>query len=355
MVSVGCLDVLVQMARSASQTLILLEKNRKNLDPSVMTRKKKLLDVDFNDIIKNEHDYVVVKKNCASALRSLTYNAAMRNIIANNGAIDIMLEDQGKDISINRELLRELETESWSNGCRGTKKEGRARDLLPGPLNLHLLKGTHNFELRVEIRTVTLEKYHVQVQVDEPQMDLDGPVLTLDLGIKDLASFLGDSDNVDLPVVCFCPKQYCSEEDVDNDPSKTLSRIERESLPFIEGLEPMQTSRIIDAGIKTEEVTRRSQDNIPLEAIKLPPIFVTSTIEESIEKSITFATSVDEENFPNPSTKSRSQLKSLRYNHSLKNNDKTFTKLLSKIKMSRQNKGADIDKVLETWRDISKY
>ncbi|CAM9454047.1 unnamed protein product, partial [Ectocarpus fasciculatus] len=74
-----------------------------------------------------------VKSNCASALRSMTFNDSIRDILIRSGGLSVILDDLKVDAeetgavgSINPNLMREMEAESWSNGSRGVQKEERA-------------------------------------------------------------------------------------------------------------------------------------------------------------------------------------------------------------------------------------
>jgi hypothetical protein len=136
-----------------------------------------------------------IRLNCASALRSMTYNEGIRDELRTGQAIDIMLEEDDK---IQYNLLVELEAESWANGARGTQREGRAARIPPNELCVDFLKEGGGAQLTVdEKRYADLEKYHVQVQLDEPNLEVGDHVASLDIGINDLASY-EDGDSLGL-------------------------------------------------------------------------------------------------------------------------------------------------------------
>eukprot|EP01038_Epipyxis_sp_PR26KG_P009853 gene9853-13255_t len=121
----------------------------------------------------NSSDLIIaqdIRLNCAASLKSLTYNKDLRHVLLNSSAINIILAeliDESDGLStINHGLLRELEAESWDNGVRG-KRHGRAKALSPASLYLDLLKGVSNIQLNVALKHDTLQKFNVQVQLDE--------------------------------------------------------------------------------------------------------------------------------------------------------------------------------------------
>jgi hypothetical protein len=123
----------------------------------------------------------------------MTYNEAIRDELRTGQAIDIMLEEDEK---IQYNLLVELEAESWANGARGTQREGRAARIPPNELCVEFLKEGGGVRLTVdEKRYADLDKYHVQVQLDEPNLEVGDHVASLEIGINDLASY-DDGDSV---------------------------------------------------------------------------------------------------------------------------------------------------------------
>lgn len=114
-----------------------------------------------NDVIqqllmKKNDIYDIIRKNCASALRSLTFNVKERDMIIKSGGINVILfdlkhelrlsgnggaynsstptssgtDDKSTDMSrpyIGNVLLSEIEAESWQNGLRKCQREERAK------------------------------------------------------------------------------------------------------------------------------------------------------------------------------------------------------------------------------------
>jgi len=144
-----------------------------------------------------------IKENCAAALRSMTYNESIRETIKNSAAIDIMLEEDDK---LQYSLLVELEAESWTNGARGATRQGRSKPISAAPLVTDFLKPTVDVKLQIDKRYAELNKFHVQVQLDEPNLELEAHVEGLAIGINDLASY-EDAEEASAPLMQSCPKQ----------------------------------------------------------------------------------------------------------------------------------------------------
>ncbi|CAM9405226.1 unnamed protein product, partial [Discosporangium mesarthrocarpum] len=90
-----------------------------------------------------------IKRNCASALRSMTCKAQVREVLVESGAINVILEDaqeqdSDESVLIDNDLLCEIEAESWVNGTRGILVESRALALPGLPQNTSLLPTTQN-------------------------------------------------------------------------------------------------------------------------------------------------------------------------------------------------------------------
>jgi hypothetical protein len=151
MVDQGCLDTIIDLANFATK-----ERGQT-----------------FNPADPASGNFRGVWRNCAVALTSLTYNHDVRDKLVQSEAINIILrnaEVDSGDISLGQGLMRELEAESWDNGARGRHKEGRSKAVKPAKLYTELLRGGSNVKLDVEIKDEPLEKFCVQVQLDEPEM-----------------------------------------------------------------------------------------------------------------------------------------------------------------------------------------
>ena len=94
-----------------------------------------------------------------------------------------------KQVKINTTLLADLESESWVNGSRGLKREGRAVSLVCAPFPLYiseqLLSGGVQVSLHAAKKTISLDKFLVDVQIEEPPItssdaDASGPTLSID-------------------------------------------------------------------------------------------------------------------------------------------------------------------------------
>jgi len=163
--------------------------------------------------------HVSIHDNCAAALRSMTYNEALRQTLISSGAVKVLMStmtsasdnmEEDDSLHIKHTLLCELEAESWSNGSRGKLKEGRAPHMETGAVMDNLLNKCPDLNLEVEQRLVHLQKYLVQVHLEELQGESESAdSISLQLNIDDLASF-EDSDETSVPVPMMCPKKECN-------------------------------------------------------------------------------------------------------------------------------------------------
>lgn len=165
-----------------------------------------------------------IQKNVLSAFRSMTFNAEVRDHLKECGAIDFIMHDLTKeDTTIGYNLLVELEAESWCNNARGTMRDGRAAVIQPYPVDEALLRpmdgegeksgdDTGNtlliFDEILAEASIVLEKFHVQVELDEPELDIEFHERQLAFGIDSLES-IKDPENTSVPVLCMCPKKEC--------------------------------------------------------------------------------------------------------------------------------------------------
>lgn len=143
-------------------------------------------------------EFLRTRKNCASALRSMTFNPVLQSELSKKEAISIILEDLTSSFrpeelnSFEKSLLIELETESWRNGSRGQQKETRALPMEPIPLYTHLLGGISNVSLDVDPQSVNQLKYLVKVQLEEPPIETADAHEALEDGFQNLASYSDD-------------------------------------------------------------------------------------------------------------------------------------------------------------------
>lgn len=139
-----------------------------------------------------------VKSNCASALRSMTFNDAIRDVLIESGGLSVILDDLKVDAestgavgTINPNLMREMEAESWSNGSRGVQKEERAPYIEPEQLFTELNSSGDAVELDVKSMFAKMEKHIIQVQLEEPPIETEerGTLDTLSNNLIAGASF----------------------------------------------------------------------------------------------------------------------------------------------------------------------
>jgi hypothetical protein len=113
---------------------------------------------------------ILISKNCASALRSLTYNTEERPSLLASGAINVILADLRDELaddetSIDGHLLHEIEAESWQNGIRRQQREERAKPITTAKPCIDYLDAEpfrqRTIEIVVDVRPDLLEKFYV--------------------------------------------------------------------------------------------------------------------------------------------------------------------------------------------------
>ena len=185
LVTAGCVDALVAIAQEAelhSTTPSTRGASFKRPTAAVITpvvpstlsvaARKISMQSEANMKINEE-----TRKNCAAALRCLTFNKSLRDGLYSRGAVTVLLDDLNADMKeesfpIDYNLLCKLEAESWQNGSRSRgAKEGRAPHIAPAPLNMTLLSPTHKVNLDVTVQSAILQKYRVQVHLEEPKIE----------------------------------------------------------------------------------------------------------------------------------------------------------------------------------------
>lgn len=183
----GCLDVLVYIA---------------GLNP--------------NHLVSNNH-IAMARENSSVSLKSTTYNTSLRDKLVSNGAINIILRDvkvimKGDSLPINHSLLAELEAESWSNGSRGTVKEGRSAAIEPDEIVSDLLQDTIPLKLDLSAKTSDICKYLVHVHLEEPPIDAISSAKSTSsqqtFQLKDLKAFK-DTENSHALQTCVYLKEPC--------------------------------------------------------------------------------------------------------------------------------------------------
>lgn len=190
--------------------------------------------VDLNnmheELAQAAHPQVVqTRRNCASALRSMTYNIDIRQQLVSKGAIIVILNDLTRsndddhDNTIGIDLLCELEAESWCNGSRGMAKEARAAPLPTSDLYTDLLGGVSNVSLDVDKVSVDQHKFLVRLLLEEPPIETEGTREKLQDGFSNLASYT-DADQGFSPLLMQYTKQAYSDLDRNKDRNKGRGR-----------------------------------------------------------------------------------------------------------------------------------
>lgn len=155
--------------------------------------------------------------NCTTTLRTITFNPELRDLIGQTAAVDIILSDLGEGIIPNsatkKNLLRFLETESWSNGSRGVEKDGRAAPIACKPLHNKYLSSVEVVMRKYKIPLVSLEKFLVHVNLDSVAEESESELKreTHKFVIESKSSF--DADDSNFLRTMSCPKQGCDESD----------------------------------------------------------------------------------------------------------------------------------------------
>jgi hypothetical protein len=111
-----------------------------------------------------------IRANGVAALKSLTYNAELRQTILEGESILIIMGEIRKesDMTMPQSLLKELETESWENGGRTKLKDGRTKAMSqPHTLFMDFLKGVSEVTLNVSKKDVELDKCFVSVRLED--------------------------------------------------------------------------------------------------------------------------------------------------------------------------------------------
>ncbi|CAM9901915.1 unnamed protein product, partial [Ectocarpus sp. 12 AP-2014] len=130
--AVGKVNTAKMVRHGAGQLLVELVKNTDPLNDAggnhVQLAEEGVIPA-LIDLAKT--DCPVVRRNCASAMRSMTCKAEVRQLLVASGAIKVILDDAtnqdaDESLMIDNELLCEIEAESWVNGTRGILVESRA-------------------------------------------------------------------------------------------------------------------------------------------------------------------------------------------------------------------------------------
>ena len=341
--------------------------------------------VDLSNMYE-EHasDAIIIRtrRNCASALRSMTYNIDIRQQLVSKGAIIVILNDLTRandddhDNTIGIDLLCELEAESWCNGSRGMAKEGRAPTMPASPLYTSLLGGVSNVNLDVDRVSVGQVKYIVRVHLEEPPIHTEGTLEKLQDGFSNLASYT-DADKVFTPILMPYPKQpHPVRSHRGGHEKKTQS-----SIPEVET--EVAESDFIEEGMTTsnkdqeEDVysegsydvddmslpsTGSYQSNDTLSEVKPPKLLNQNSRGEEIIDDNETCDSNNSDRLPsilsiNSRSSSFKNTSKRRIAHrSPKRDPDEFKTLVALIKRDARNrKESNIESVIEKWNQLSRY
>eukprot|EP00605_Chrysophyceae_sp_TOSAG23-4_P002041 GSChrysophyteH1.ASY1.ANO1.2260.1 assembled CDS len=353
-----------------------------------------------------------VQANCSAALRSLTYNVEVRDVLKEQGAIDfIMAELSKEDTSFKYELLVEVEAESWSNGARGTNRDGRAiaipckaiyDDMLKDMVLSGLdeigeseAKGLDNYDgensPEVQMEGVSLSKYHVKVELDEPEIEASEYDKVLKIGINELETITDPEENA-LPITRLCPKVSCKVEPYplrslkyNGDEKAENDRQDDESIDAAEDLarqlnsgsnlpEVRPYSSTTERDFSNHEYSKTNQSKVPQMVgdttrpnSGFPAIHrelgadssqrLRSTNELAAGSSMSWGNGESQVMHTDPSTGPDGKRRTRRKGTKPETPADRFDKLVGLIKASKKSKGKAItvDQVVDKWTEISRF
>jgi len=216
MVLEGCLETIIKLSNESVEMTNLIKLNASNNISGANFMNTNMSASVVNTLATG------TQQNCAVCLQSMTFNKEIRDKLLSSEAITIILDDiRSQGTTINPNLLRELEEESWDNGSRSRKKaHGRLKDVPIWALYTELLGGTSNVQLNVDLKYEDMSKFYVQVQLDKPNtvtdtgnesadnIDSSSDVALNfdDIGIQDLSPY-EESDDFLTTAVQAHPKQ----------------------------------------------------------------------------------------------------------------------------------------------------
>ena len=169
---------------------------------------------------QSENYSETMRHNCTAALRSLTFNPELREILVQSQAVDVILMDLSEAVvsqkSASRlELLREIETESWGNGCRGREKDGKAPRMLCEPIcTLYLASFADTKSISLfKTPLIVLRKFLVQVYLEADAEQTEMRLTKGNFHFEMETKTVYDSEDTNLIRVQPWAKQGCEESE----------------------------------------------------------------------------------------------------------------------------------------------
>ena len=249
LVAAGCVDALVSIAQEVEAPSPLPATRRasgrrphENI-PIFPANKKP-------PPFKNEIDQRIheeTRMHCAAALRCLTFNEKVRDELSSRGAVTVLLDDlnasmKDDSIPIQYDLMCQLEAESWQNGSRSGAATDQARIIAPAPLERSFLTIPQKIQLNVTVQTAILEKYRVQVQLEEPTIEQGGGFDALPEDMSTLVT-LDDQDDNGTPAPSHCGRKVWP------------------ALDIIEALASVETAEKIESSLVLNSTPQRKKGN----------------------------------------------------------------------------------------------
>jgi hypothetical protein len=290
-------------------------------------------------IIANIAGLPGAREDASAALRSLTYNTALRDKLLSTGAINIILDDlkrgmRGELLEINHNLLSALESESWGNGSRGAIKEGRSQFFHPLSLHLDLLRGSNHIAVNFDVKVAKLETYLVKVELDEPPIEVENFSVNKagSIDTSDLTKFQDVDDIFDV-VPMSKPRSDCPIQD------HSIYALKRGVAPYP-----------VDEDSEEEEVdNRRRESQVHRNKQSLPAIVVFTSKAGEKKPGAPYNRITKK---PKSSTSSTSSLPKI---SSQNVSDKKFDELVAAINRSKRSNGDFMTEVSEKWKGLSRF
>lgn len=277
MVEHGCIGAIITMADVLNLT-------------SNKVRPRKVSSFNLKGNFANEFynpDQLAIRDNCSASLRAMTFNVELRKTLLESDGINIILERIQEDMRgedealLQHKLLLELEAESWENP-KYREKEGRAEGFSSMPLFSDLLSGTISVELQADIKFDPLQKYHVQVVLDEPKIEQESSKSSIELNINDLTRSHEESEEHQQPQPMMCLKEgvdielqfisslYNRDPTIDDDENSYNNSVtnppenDNNKLPFIMNNSNMNSTLDVQKGEKGMMSMTSSTSNLKL-------------------------------------------------------------------------------------------
>ena len=101
----------------------------------------------------------------------MTFNPELRERLLTTPAVDIILANLDEGLMLTKSpsrlsILKELETESWSNGSRGREKDGKAKPMPCDSIHKAFVSQTAAIQVMALCDAPKLKNYQVIAELD---------------------------------------------------------------------------------------------------------------------------------------------------------------------------------------------